>query len=75
MPARNHETLFETAAVLIAEERAAARERFVKPLPGQAEFLDLLRAVLELGGSDADPVKLLDDIQAYVLKKQETPGA
>ena len=45
----DHEALFSTAAKLIANERAEARERFVKPLPGQAEFLDLLRAVLVLG--------------------------
>ncbi len=69
------ESLFDKAAKLIAEERALARERFVKPLPGQAEFLDLLRAVLELGESDGDPSELLDSIARYVLKKQESPGA
>ena len=67
------EVLFGKAAKLIADERAIARERFVKPLPGQAEFLDLLRAVLELGQSDGDPVDLLDSIAHYVLRKQESP--
>jgi MoxR-like ATPase len=71
----DHEALFSTAAKLIADERAVARERFVKPLPGQAEFLDLLRAVLELGESDGNPVELLDSIAHYVLKKQESSGA
>jgi MoxR-like ATPase len=70
-----YETLFTNAAKLIVEERARARERFVKPLPGQAEFLDLMRAVLELGGLEDDPVKLLVEIAPYVLKKQETPGS
>jgi MoxR-like ATPase len=70
-----HEALFSKAAKLIADERADARERFVKPLPGQAEFLDLLRAVLELGDSDSSPMELLDSIAHYVLKKQESPSA
>ena len=72
---KGRESSFRKAAKLIADERASARERFVKPLPGQAEFLDLLRAVLELGESDGDPVELLDSIAHYVLKKQESPGA
>jgi MoxR-like ATPase len=71
----DYEGLFSTAAKLIAQERANARERFVKPLPGQAEFLDLLRAALELGKSDGDPVAILDSIAHYVLRKQESPGA
>ncbi len=69
------EGLFGKAAKLIADERAVARARFVKPLPGQAEFLDLLRAVLELGKSESDRVELLDSIKHYVLSKQESPGA
>jgi len=69
------EGLFSKAATLIADERADARERFVKPLPGQAEFLDLLRAALELGKSDGNPMELLDSIAHYVLRKQESPGA
>ena len=69
------ENLFRKAAKLIADERASARDRFVKPLPGQAEFLDLLRAVLVLGKSDGDPAELIDSIAHYVLKKQESPGA
>jgi hypothetical protein len=71
---KGREALFSKAAKLIADERAEARQRFVKPLPGQAEFLDLLRAVLELGESDGNPAELLDSIAHYVLKKQENPG-
>jgi len=69
------DALFHKAATLIADERAEARKRFVKPLPGQAEFLDLVRAVLELGESDGDPLAILNSIAHYVLKKQESPGA
>jgi MoxR-like ATPase len=70
-----HGDLFSKAARLIADERASARERFVKPLPGQAELLDLLRAVLELGESDGNPTELLDSIKDYVLRKRESSGA
>ncbi len=70
-----HEKLFRKAAKLITEERADARARYVKPLPGQAEFLDLVRAVLELGESAGERIELLDSIARYVLKKQESPGA
>jgi MoxR-like ATPase len=69
------EGLFRKAAKLIAEERSGARERFVKQLPGQAEFLDLLRAVLELGESEHDRAELIDSIAHYVIRKQESPGA
>jgi MoxR-like ATPase len=70
-----YEDLFRTAARLIAEERVVARQRFVKPLPGQAEYLDLLRAALELAESDGNFIEVLDSIKRYVLKKQESPGA
>jgi MoxR-like ATPase len=73
--AAGREGLFRKAAELIAEERALARDRFVKPLPGQAEFLDLVRAVLELGESETEQSDLIDSIKDYVLKKQESPGA
>jgi MoxR-like ATPase len=67
--------LYSRAATMIAEDRTVARERFVKPLPGQAEFLDLLRAVLELETTDGPALSILDAIKPYVLKKQEEPGS
>jgi MoxR-like ATPase len=73
--AQGREPLFRKAAALIAEERDLARRRFVKPLPGQAEFLDLVRAVLELGESASAQMELIDSIAHFVLKKQELPGA
>jgi MoxR-like ATPase len=72
---KKHEPLFQEAARLVAGERALAQERFVKPLPGQAEYLDLLRAVLELGGSEEEQEQLVKSLAHYVLKKQESPGA
>jgi MoxR-like ATPase len=69
------EPLFQKAARVIAEERALALERFVKPLPGQAEYLDLLRAVLELAGSPTEQEQLVESLAHYVLKKQESLGA
>jgi MoxR-like ATPase len=72
---KNHEPLFQQAAHLIAEERALALKRFVKPLPGQAEYLDLLRAVLELAESETEQEELVKSLAHYVVKKQESPGA
>ena len=43
-----YEGLFHEAAELLVRDRTAAREQFVEPWPGQAEYLDLLRAVLHL---------------------------
>ena len=39
--------LFESAAQLLIEDRRAAMERNLTPLPGQAEYLDLLRAAVQ----------------------------
>jgi MoxR-like ATPase len=65
--------LLEEAAKLLVADRRKAQEEHWLPLPGQAEYLDLVRAVLDL---DADPegqIALLDKVSRYVLKKH--PGA
>jgi MoxR-like ATPase len=72
---KKREALFQKAARVIAEERTLALKRFVKPLPGQAEYLDLLRAVLDLAESDTEQEELVETLAHYVLKKQESPGA
>jgi hypothetical protein len=41
-------------------------------LPGQAEYLDLIRAVLDLEpDSPAAQLKLLEDVAAFALRKHE----
>jgi hypothetical protein len=61
--------LAESADLLIAA-RNAARSKQVRPLPGQAEYLDLIRAVFEISRKDrSDPRTVLDRVKGFVLKK------
>jgi len=73
-PAADPGVLREAARQLIADRQAAERAHW-RPLPGQAEYLDLVRAVLELGATPADQQALLATIGRYVLRKHlGTPG-
>ena len=45
-------TVFVGAAELLVRDRRAAVKANVSPLPGQAEYLDLLRAVFRLAPYD-----------------------
>lgn len=64
--------LFQKAAELLVKDRRAAIDRHVAPLPGQAEYLDLIRAVLDLEPtSPAAQLKLLDSVAAFALRKHE----
>lgn len=64
--------LLREAAKLLAQDRQKATQEHWLPLPGQAEYLDLVRAVLDLG-SDLDQQRdLLAKVSRYVLKKH--PG-
>jgi MoxR-like ATPase len=68
---KSHPTLLGAAAQLLTNERAEFRRLRLRPLPGQAEYLDLVRAVLELSGEGADPNAILESVKGYVLRKQE----
>lgn len=63
--------LLKAAELLVQDRRKAEQERWL-PLPGQAEYLDLVRAVLELGADPQQQQDLLDKVSRYVLKKH--PG-
>jgi MoxR-like ATPase len=64
--------LFQKSAELLIKDRRAAIDRRVSPLPGQAEYLDLIRAVLDLEpDSPAAQLKLLEDVAAFALRKHE----
>ena len=64
--------LFQRAAELLVNDRRAAIDRHVSPLPGQAEYLDLIRAVLDLEpDSPAAQMKLLESVAAFALRKHE----
>ena len=64
--------LLRKAATLLVTDRRKAQEKHWLPLPGQAEYLDLVRAVLELGTDLKPPQDLLIEVSRYVLKKH--PG-
>lgn len=62
--------LLEQAADLLIEDRRAAEQARRMPLPGQAEYLDLVRAVLCLCGDDAEAQgAVLGRIADFALKK------
>jgi len=66
--AADPEVLAEAARQLITD-RHAAEARQWRPLPGQAEYLDLVRAVLHLAAEPAEQKTLLGTIKHYVLQK------
>ncbi len=58
------------AANLLADDRDVARREQRTPLPGQAEYLDLVRAVLELAPDDPKGQRTtLDTIAGFALRK------
>lgn len=59
--------LLETAK-LLAKDRANMVERSLSP-PGQAEYLDLLRAVTELASAEDRQLALLKQIAPFALRK------
>ncbi len=56
------------AAELLLEDRQSALEQGLPP-PGQAEYLDLLRAVSGMATGERDQLALLDRIGEFVLRK------
>ncbi len=63
--------LLRRAAGLLVEDRETARREHWLPLPGQAEYLDLVRAVLSLAreGTGRTAEQILDQIAGFVLRK------
>lgn len=62
--------LLRKAAELLAKDRADADRRHWRPLPGQAEYLDLVRAVVtQARGSAEAQERLIDEVAEFVLKK------
>ncbi|MGP0063361.1 MAG: AAA family ATPase [Isosphaeraceae bacterium] len=74
--AEGSKALFRKAAELLVVDRRTARERNATPLPGQAEYLDLLRAVFHLEpDSVAAQEKLLESVSQYAVRKYEQAGS
>ena len=59
------------AAAMVADDRARARRENWLPLPGQAEFIDLVRAVKNLAEADPAAQKaVLERIAPFALRKR-----
>ena len=68
------EVLSMAAGQLAKDRRDAVEARF-RPLPGQAEYLDLLRALHHLAPGDAEKQeKLLAELAPFTLKKRAGAG-
>lgn len=63
--------VYQRAAELLVQDRKAARTQGA-PVPGQAEYLDLLRAVTTMAKGDKAQLALLADISGFVLQKSST---
>jgi MoxR-like ATPase len=63
--------ILQLAAEMLADDRATARDNHWYPLPGQAEFLDLVRAVLTLKQDPQAQQARLTAVRRYALKKHQ----
>lgn len=61
--------MLAAAAQRLADDRRQARENRQLPLPGQAEYLDPVRALTELESSSARQLERLDRIARYTFRK------
>ena len=67
-------TMLRQAAELLFQDRDTAKREHWLPLPGQAEYLDLVRAVIALSEADLHqpkraPEAILAEVAGYVLEK------
>lgn len=62
--------LLREAAEMLQADRASAIQQQIRPYPGQAEYLDLLRAVLGMAKKVREQKKMLSIIRDYTLRKQ-----
>ncbi len=68
-------SLFVAAARLLAADRRTAIEGSLSPLPGQAEYLDLLRAVFRLEPESAEAQgTILESVARYAVRKHQQAG-
>lgn len=67
--------LLKKAAELVADDREAAQQAQQRPYPGQAEYIDLLRAVVEQADGEKERLELLKIVQPYVVSKGVSSGS
>jgi hypothetical protein len=67
---KTSEDVLQQAADLLVKDRTFAEENQLRPFPGQAEYLDLLRAVIAQAPEDTRRQgKLLEEVAEFTLKK------
>ena len=66
---RVSQQVLQHAAELLIKDRETARANHWLPLPGQAEYLDLVRAVITHARTAKAQKALLDKVAEFVLKK------
>ena len=65
------EQVLREAALQLIDDRTRARQQRLRPLPGQAEYLDLVRAVSQLASDTEAQLDLLKRLRPYVLAKHQ----
>lgn len=61
--------LIADAAELLYRDRLQAAQNQQSQLPGQAEYLDFLRAIMTLANKGEDPRKVFEKISGFVFRK------
>jgi MoxR-like ATPase len=67
------ESVLRQAAELLADDRKVMQDRRLSP-PGQAEYLDLIRALVVDGRTEADQQAMMKRIAGFALQKHPKPG-
>ncbi len=68
------ETVLKQAAILLRDDRQEAQEKQLQPLPGLAEYLDLLRAVRSLATDSSTQKDLLEEVAQFAVRKHIGAG-
>jgi len=72
---RTTDDVLQQAAKMLVAARVRVRDILkVTPLPGQAEYLDLLRAAVEFSSDPGQQEQALKDIELFVLQKHASPS-
>ena len=65
--------LLTDAAELLLKDRRQAIQNHQNPLPGQAEYLDFLRAIINLVAKGEDQDEIFKQVQSFVFEKYREP--
>ena len=66
------QTVLKSAAEQLWKDRTAAQKQNLRPLPGQAEYLDLLHAVTGWKQTPNEQIDLLESISQFTFRKHES---